>query len=67
MPGRVGLLRWDHSTKGSEHSNVTDPLSLAELNRDTGADGFNGGAAAARCQPLDVLASLVGLVACLLR
>ena len=44
MPGCVGLLRWDHSTKGSEHSNVTDPLSLAELNRDTGADGFNGGA-----------------------
>ena len=33
---------WDHSTRGSEHNNVTDITAMAELLRDTHADGFNG-------------------------
>ena len=33
---------WDSSTRGSERNNETDFLAMAELIRDTGADGFNG-------------------------
>ena len=33
---------WDHSTRGQEMNNLTDPLAMAELLRDTDADGFNG-------------------------
>ena len=33
---------WDHSTRGSERNNVTDITAMAELMRDTHADGFNG-------------------------
>ena len=33
---------WDHSTRGSERNNVTDITAMAELIRDTHADGFNG-------------------------
>ena len=31
---------WDHSTRGQEMNNLTDPLAMAELLRDTDADGF---------------------------
>lgn len=34
--------KWDSSTKGSQWNRDTDPLELAKLLRDTGADGFNG-------------------------
>jgi hypothetical protein len=30
---------WDHSTRGQQNNNVTDFVAMAELNRDTGADG----------------------------
>ena len=33
--------RRDHSTRGQEKNNVTDFVAMAEVNRDTGADGFN--------------------------
>ena len=33
---------WDHSTRGQQHNNVTDPMAMAKLIRDIGADGFNG-------------------------
>ena len=33
---------WDSSTLGSERNNETDIPAMAELMRDTGADGFNG-------------------------
>lgn len=33
---------WDHSTRGQQRNNVTDFMAMAELLRDTGADGFNG-------------------------
>ena len=33
---------WDHSTHGQERNNVTDYESMAELNKVTHADGFNG-------------------------
>ena len=33
---------WDHSTRGQERNNITDPVRMAEVCRDTGADGFNG-------------------------
>eukprot|EP00662_Eupelagonemidae_sp_cell21_P023542 gene23542-58540_t len=33
---------WDHSTQGQQSNNITDPIEMAKLLRDTGADGFNG-------------------------
>ena len=31
---------WDHSTRGQEMNNLTDPLAMAELLRDTNIDGI---------------------------
>ena len=41
---------WDHSTRGQQRNNETDPQAMAELQRDTGADGFNGDTMV-RCPP----------------